>query len=199
MDYKAENKMTPSVLTIKTIPFYCNHWPELTVRFNNKNIFCSNISEEQTIKLNIDHCSKNRLEIGLSNKRFGAENVWDTQTDQDGNITDDLKIILVDVLVDDISIIDILLKNMYCVDNTLGQPFNNEKIYSEGTINFNGFFEFEYSLPLLNSIINQKFKIPVNNNVSYFSNYTKTFYYEEDLKIIKEIEKILDEIKKLSS
>lgn len=191
--------MTSSVLTIKIIPFYCNQWPELTVQFNDKNIFCKNISEEQTIDLILNHQSENRLKIGLSNKRFGIENIWDTQTDQDGNIISDLKLILVDVLIDGISIIDILLKNMYHTNNTSGQPQNNKKIYSDGNINFNGFFEFKYSLPLLNSIINQKFKIPVDNNVSYFSNYTKAFHYDNDLKIIEEIEEILNETKKLSS
>ena len=189
----------PSRLEIKVKSSYCNRWPQLTVTFNDNDIFSKDIIEKENIVLKLNHQSKNTLKIGLSNKSFGTDNVWDTQTDHDGNIIADLNLILEDVLVDDVSIIDILVKNMYFVDNTSGQPIQNEKIFSAGTINFNGFFSFEYSLPLLNSIINQKFKVPLDSSISYFSNYTKTFHYEDDLRIIKEIESILHETKKLGS
>lgn len=191
--------MSSSILEIKVKSSYCNHWPQLTVTFNNNDIFSKNIVEKEKIVLELNHQNKNTLKIGLNNKSFGTNNIWDTQTDQDGNIIADLNLILEDVLIDDVSIIDILFKNMYFVDNTSGQPIQNEKIFCDGTINFNGFYTFEYSLPLLNSIINQKFKIPLDNDMSYFSNYTKTFHYEDDLRIIQEIESILDETKKLSS
>lgn len=191
--------MTSSILEIKVKSSYCNRWPRLTVTFNDNDIFSKDIVEKENIVLKLNHQNKNTLNIGLSNKSFGTNNVWDTQTDQDGNIIADLNLILEDVLIDDISIIDILLKNMYFVDNTSGQPIQNEKIFCNGTINFNGFYTFEYSLPLLNSIINQKFKIPMDSSISYFSNHTKTFHYEDDLRIIQEIENILYETKKLSS
>lgn len=187
-----------SKLEINVTPCFSRHWPELTVFFNNSIILREEIVEEKTLSLDLEHKQSNQLRIGLANKRFGQDNVWDTVVDHEGNILSDLSLTLNDVLVDDTSIIDILIKNRYYADNTPGQPENSKKINTNNTMYYNGFFEFDYQLPLLNSIINQKFKMPIDSEKSYFSNYTKVFHYDEELILIEEIKNILNETKKLS-
>ena len=51
-----------------------------------------------------------------------------------------------------------------------------------------------FSLPLYNNLTNQKFKRQIDHDKSYFSNYTKVFHYDEEQKIISELESILNNI-----
>ena len=70
---------------------------------------------------------------------------------------------------------------------------------SQGIMNYNGYFFVSFSLPLYNDLTNQKFKKQVDHDKSYFSNYTKVFHYDEEQKIISEIESILNNINEKSS
>ena len=66
-------------------------------------------------------------------------------------------------------------------------------------MNYNGYFFINFSLPLYNNLTNQKFKRQIDHDKSYFSNYTKVFHYDEERKIISELESILNNINEKSS
>ena len=59
---------------------------------------------------------------------------------------------------------------------------------------YNGYFTFTFDLPLYNSLTNKKFKKPLQKDVSYFSNSSAVFHYEEETKVINEIKNILKEV-----
>ena len=184
-----------SKLTIQLSSTYCNRWPEITVVVDDSAVYSCSVVKNKDITIDIPDSGKHKVEIGMLNKHFGINNVWDTKTDSGGNIVEDLTLTILDAQVDTVSIRDILLKNLFTVVKSSGQEFLDDQIYSDGTVNFNGKFVFEYTNPIMNSIINQKFKIPVDKNKSYFSNYTKIFHYEEEKCLINDIYRLLDEIK----
>lgn len=186
-------------LSLTVTPTYCNHWPELTISFNDIVEFQHVIDKSMQLNLSFEEQDFNRLTIGLSNKSFGENGMWDTAVNESGDIVNDLTLTIDEALINDVSIIELLIKNQYTVNKSPSQSNLDDIIYSNGTMYFNGYFTFEYTQPVLNSIINQKFKQPVNNEKSYFSNYTELFHYEKDLKLIEEITEILNEAKKLSS
>ena len=72
-------------------------------------------------------------------------------------------------------------------------------VESVDTMNYNGYFTFGFDLPLYNSLINNKFKIPVDQDKSYFSNYTKVFHYDEEISIINSIKEKLKAVNEKSS
>ena len=47
---------------------------------------------------------------------------------------------------------------------------------------------------LINSLINKKYKVPLSDEFSYFSNYTKVFHYDDERKVINSIKDTLKEI-----
>ena len=61
-------------------------------------------------------------------------------------------------------------------------------------MNYNGYFTFSFDLPLYNSLINQKYKKPLDEKISYFSNYSKVFHYDEEKEVINSIYNILKEV-----
>lgn len=186
-------------IILKLRPAYCNRWPELTVSHNNKIIFKNIIDCAQQVSIEYTEENNNIITVGMSNKHFGEDNIWDTKTDEKGNILEDLTLTLEDALICDISIKEIFLKNMYLISKSSGPELLDDKVYSNGTMNFNGYFKFEYRLPLISSIINQKFKLPADHEKSYYSNYTTLFEYDQEIELIQDIERLLDEIKKLNS
>lgn len=187
-------------LELKVSATYCNRWPTLWVDLNGVTLTETVIDCPKTISVLLhSNLEKNKLSIGMKGKQFGEQNIWDTQVDEQGKIINDLQLVFDDVKLEDVSILDLLIKHQYYADDTHGQPIQNAPVLVDNKIGFNGSFTFEYTLPVLNSITNQKFKLPLNEDISYFSNYTALFHYEEDQRLINEIQDILDDVKKLSS
>ena len=180
-------------LSLTVTPTFCNHWPELTISFNDIVEFRHTIDQTMQLNMSFDEKEQNKLTIGLSNKNFGENGVWNTTVDSENNIIEDLTLRIDEILINDVCIIDLLIKNQYNVIKSPSQQDLADKIYSDGTMYFNGYFVFEYTQPVLNSIINQKFKKSINKEKTYFSNYTELFHYERDLELIDEIFGIINE------
>jgi hypothetical protein len=189
-------------LDLKVLPTFCNDWPILEIHHNGELICKQKIKEQQDLKffLHAKKESNNKLEIGMSQKRFGKDNIWDTETVNE-KIIKDRTLTIVSCSLNQIDIKDLLIKNQYHVQIVDQQPiYHPTKVYSEGTMNYNGAFYLTYELPLYNNLTNQKWKKPVDDSLSYFSNHTLVFHYEQDIKLLEEIEKICNEIeKKLSA
>lgn len=182
-------------LDIKIRGTFCNSWPRLVVEFNNKKIFHEEIQNDQELSITLDTVqdNDNLLILGMDNKSFGTNRVWDTKI-INNVVTEDKKIIIDSLKLNDIECKD-LFKQKFYVKRAGKQPsYFPDVVNSYSTMNYNGYFKLNFSLPLYNDLINQKYKKPIDQNKSYFSNYTKTFHYEGEKEKINEISNLLKEI-----
>jgi hypothetical protein len=174
---------------------YCNRWPTLIIWHNEQEIYCKQIENKQQISLKLDakENQTNTLAIGMKGKQFGKDGIYDTVV-TDGRIIEDLQIKINAVSLDDIPILDLLLKNDYHINIVEGMDDNHaDSIKANGELCFNGHYNTQYELPLYNYLTNAKWKQPLKT-MSRHSNSSALFHYEEQQKEIKEIEEILDEI-----
>ena len=174
---------------------YCNSWPNLIVEVNNKQIFSGQIQNYKVIELGFEDLVKNgnRFVIGMNNKSFGKKRVWDTKT-HNNKILEDKTLTIKSIKLDDVECIS-LTNNTFHVKRVDRQPtYFPDKVESPGVMNYNGYFTFSFDLPLYNSLINQKYKKPLDEKISYFSNYSKVFHYDEEKEVINSIYNILKEV-----
>ena len=183
-------------LCIHATSRFCNRWPTLVVHHNGKLIHTEIVEKEATINIDLDSYQDkpNTLQVGMKGKMFGKDNVYDTVM-EDGFIKEDLQLHLTDVKLDDVSILDLLTKNDFTIELVEGMKvYHKTKFKCFGEMCFNGYYQTEYELPLYNYLTLAKWKKPINADVSYFSNHTMVFHYEEQQKEIDELEEILNEI-----
>ena len=188
-------------LTLKLESTSCNGWPNLIIEFNNKKILEKIIEKESTLEVELDNVLKtnNQLIIGMNNKSFGRKGVWDTKT-KDNKIIADKTLTVTSCKLDDVETKDLIIKNKFHIKLVDRQPSYYPTIVpTQGIMNYNGYFFVNFSLPLYNNLTNQKFKKQIDHDKSYFSNYTKVFHYNDEQKIISEIESILNNINEKSS
>ena len=174
---------------------YCNRWPTLIIWHNDQEIYCKEIENKQQISLELDAKNNmiNTLAIGMKGKQFGKDGIYDTIV-TGGKITQDLQINIDAISLDNISILDLLVKNDYHIDIVEGMdPNHANTIKANGELCFNGHYNTQYELPLYNYLTNAKWKQPLKT-MSRHSNSSALFHYEEQQKEIHEIEEILDEI-----
>ena len=188
-------------LALKLKSTNCNGWPNLIIEFNKKKIIEKIIEKESTLEVELNNVLKtnNQLIIGMNNKSFGRKGVWDTKT-KDNKIIADKTLTVTSCKLDDVETKDLIIKNKFHIKLVDKQPSYYPTIVpSNGIMNYNGYFFVNFSLPLYNDLTNQKFKGEVDHDKSYFSNYTKVFHYNDEQKIISEIESVLNNINEKSS
>lgn len=166
---------------------FCNDYPNLSIKVDGNLFYDGAINN-------------NKFEIPLSNnttivlthygKCFGKNRRWDTVV-QDGNIIADRKILIKQILVDDIDI-SLGLKKLSFVQNPTDQEPIQPTLWN-GIFSFNGSVTLDISPTPLSWVTNLLYKVD-ETNLSYFSNYSKLFHYEEELQLIDEIEKCLKEL-----
>jgi len=174
---------------------FCNSWPTLVVEFNNKKILHKEVKNEEKLTLHLEDANidDNLLVLGMDNKSFGTNGIWDTKT-IDNVIEQDKTIKIESVKLDSVECKE-LFNNKFYVKRSGKQPsYFPDVVNALDTMNYNGYFKLNFTLPLYNNLINQKYKKEIEYDKSYFSNYTKTFHYEGEKKIINEISELLKEI-----
>ena len=182
-------------LKIDALGHFCNHWPTLVVYHNKELIYSQEIKEHHSIQFDLEpkKDDDNLIQIGMTGKRFGHNDIYDTKAIS-GKLLQDLRIDLLKVTLDHVNILDILTRNDFQIEHTDGMAKDHIKVTKgQGEICFNGYYFTTYRLPLYNYLINAKWKVPLKN-VSRHSNTTTRFHYEEHTKEINKIESILDEI-----
>ncbi len=182
-------------IKIEVIGTLCNTWPTLIVEINKNKIFENTIKGTQTIELEYDdlQSKSNAFVIGMINKKFGANGVWDTKS-KNNEILEDKTIKICSLKLDDVECKE-LFGNRFYVKRADRQPtYFPDVVESQDTMNYNGYFAFTFDLPLYNSLINKKYKVPLSSEFSYFSNYTKVFHYDDERKVINSIKDTLKEI-----
>ncbi len=172
----------------------CNTWPGFYVAIDRQQIYNGFIRTRQSIKLEVESPSPEFIfSIGMEDKKFGQENIWDTKVDKFNKIIEDKKIEIHDIKFNDVSILDILRKNPYQIKFTDQQKKEEvpNPLYLDNEICYNGAWRCDVSLPIYNWIIVKKFKQDIQPGISEFSDYSKLFHYSKEEKIIKEIKELL--------
>lgn len=175
---------------------YCNHWPFARVTVNNRVLFDGEVCDSVTLMFNIKALPENQLLIEHYGKRFGDDNVYDCTADQ----SEDCILTIKDIRFEDITVGSELMNKLFFKTvwtNTQRQtmPVNALEQMSkiscqDGIMNFNSAFTLEFELPILNWLTIVKYKEPAEN-ASYFSNHALRWHYDEDLKLIEEIKKLI--------
>jgi hypothetical protein len=182
---------------------YCNHWPFAKISVNNQTLFDGEIQNCITFDFTINAKENNYLCIEHYGKRFGENNVYDCIPDQ----MQDCLLAISDIRFDDITIgYELMSKLVFKTIWTETQlqtmtpdllqamsiiPCNSTTtVYNK--MNFNSQFMLKFELPILNWLTIAKYKKP-NEDVAYFSNHSLRWHYEEDLKLIEEIKKLINQ------
>jgi len=144
------------------------------------------------LKLDIP-LEKGRNLLGMEHygKRFGEGRIWDTKS-RDGVIFEDRRVEVLSIAIDGIGFRDKLHGMIYKQKAVLGEPVAPSQW--DGNFNFNGSLSLDISPTPLNWLINLRLKQARNPGISYFSDHTKLFHYEDDLALIDELEKMLEQM-----
>ncbi len=164
--------------------FYCNSWPKLTIKQNNNTQYEELVINSQKVDMQIEN---KQFTIGMENKSFGKDNLWDTIVDNNGTITSDKYLMIKTISLDDVNFEHNLYKLPY-------QSVEHGETYShDQSIRFNGFWQIDVDNNPYEWIIdlNNRSDINERTNVSYFSDYESHSNYDDHHKIIDEIRKII--------
>jgi len=189
-------------INVELVGTFCNSWPNLIIEINKNKIYDAVIEGEQNIDIEYNDSDLlhegNTFIIGMNNKRFGGNNQWDT-TSQNNEIVEDKTIQIKSTKLNGVDCMMLFNNKFYVKPVDKQQSYFPDVVESIGTMNYNGYFTFGFDMPLYNSLINKKYKRTMDQNVSYFSNYTKVFHYDEEIEIINYIKGILDKVNEKSS
>jgi hypothetical protein len=176
------------ILALTVSGYFCNTWPTLKIISNDEVCFDGEIINKQLITLTLDSLKQNNLYIKLTNKSLGENNIWDTSVNELNEIVSDKFIKIEYASLADVDITDLIYKSPYTIDSS-----NSITTTHNGLLNFNGSIAFQYDEPVLDFLINAKYKTDIDTSKSYFSNNTYLFHYDMEVKLISRIRKLLDD------
>ena len=164
--------------------FYCNSWPKFTIKQNNKTIYEEFIVNSHVIDMQIENKS---FTIGMENKSFGKDNVWDTIVDNNGTISADKYLRIKNISLDDVNFENNLHKLSY-LSKEHGETYSHDQ-----AIRFNGHWQIDVDNNPYDWIIDLNNRSDSNErtSVSYFSDYESHSNYDDHHKIIAEIREII--------
>jgi hypothetical protein len=174
-------------LAINVTGHFCNTWPTLQIIINGEIHFNDNIVDNKQIALSFDSLQHNTIQFSLTNKSLGKNNVWDTAVNELNEITHDKFIKINNVLLAEVNINELIYKSPYTVIAS-----NDTSTTHHGLLNFNGNIVFCFDEPVLNFLINAKYRKEIDTTKSYFSNNTYLFHYGMETQLIGEIRGLLN-------
>jgi len=160
-----------------------NTWPILTIKQGDKRY---DYTVEGATVLDID-LDDDSFSLGMYNKSFGQNHVWDTKIDKDGAVVEDKYIQINRFEIDDVDISDLFMWMTY---SSIEQ---GDQVLHDGVIRFNGCWNFDIpdNNPY-NWIIDIRTPAPTDKKaVNYFSDYTMRDKNEQ-YEIIQKIRNLLD-------
>lgn len=175
-------------LKISTVGTFCNEYPKCSISINDT-LFYNGYIDKKVFEIPLDN-TLNRITIRHYDKHFGLNHRWDTKSQND-KIIADRTISILDMSIDDISFKSAFDKFEFVQEPQNKEPIINKKTW-DGYFNFNGYVTFNIDSNPLSWVTNVLYKRPIEN-LSYFSNHSTLFHYEEELLLIKEIEECLKE------
>lgn len=175
---------------------HCNDWPVIEIYHEDRWLTSRQIQHETTLSFELDCQVQSRLRLRHIGKQFGEKGVWDT----DSTAGLDRRILLRDIRFDDVTMGNHLIAQLpFVVEWTDLQRAKNDQSFidswnsfaCDGVMNFNGYIDIDFSMPVYNWLILSKYKTTQPGQFSYFSDYTSNWHYEEDLKILREIKDLM--------
>jgi hypothetical protein len=181
-------------VTVKAIGYYFNHWPNLKIYHNNQEMFDGQIIDAVDLRFNLTCTDNNTLSIVHYGKRFGEDNIWDSDAEGKQSCYVEIKDILFNGITGQDGIVPHLEFTTHWTPKQLEGDSEfiqqNSKILSHGTMGFNGEILLEFTAPIYDWLIDKKFKLPVKET-AYFSDYSSRWHYDEDIKLLEEIKSLI--------
>lgn len=178
--------------------FYCNHWPNLKIKLNNRELFCGQVQDQLQLKFEVDAKDKNQLVFEHFGKKFGEEGIYDTVPEQ----SIDCKLQIEDIRFDKVSIDKKLRSSLMFQtiwsDHQLqhqSQEFRDQYSViaeSDGWMAFNGRIVFEFNTPIYDWLIIKKYKVEETADKAFYSNFTTRWHFEQDLAVLEEVRKLME-------
>lgn len=160
-----------------------NTYPMLSIKQNNKLLEFEIVDNKE---LNLD-LKNTTFTLGMSNKLFGQNRIWDTVLDSQGNIIADKNITINCFEIDDVDIVH-LLKKLDYVSKEHGSI-----TVDDACIRYNGHWEFSISENPYDWIIDTNTKRTNEyRDTSYFSDFTILNNYTDHYHYINKIKNLLD-------
>ena len=169
-------------VSIELQGFFCNHWPQAKITFNDQLIYFSEVENSKILNFELDCAVSNRLTIEHLGKSFGQDNIWDTDQHNDCVLK------IQDIQLDQVSIGKELLSNLIFVTNWSSEQLTQNsqefiKKYSViencmGQMNFNGTINFDFEVPVYEWLIKEKFINPSKKSTLKMYSGQGKFDYE---------------------
>lgn len=164
--------------------FYCNSWPILTIKQNNTVVFEQPIINTYTLELTMDN---KPFTFGMENKSFGNNNIWDTNVDENGNITADKYVVINQLSINDVNFEHQLLKIPY------HSIEHGDTTVHDQAIRFNGYWEIDINGNPYNWIIDlNNTRTNEQRTTSYFSDYESHGNYSAHQQVIDKIQSTMN-------
>ena len=169
-------------VSIELQGFFCNHWPQAKITFNDQLIYFSEVENSKILNFELDCAVSNRLTIEHLGKSFGQDNIWDTDQHNDCVLK------IQDIQLDQVSIGEELCSNLIFVTNWSSEQLtqNSEEFIKKysviencmGQMNFNGTINFDFEVPVYEWLIKEKFINPSKKSTLKMYGGQNKFDYE---------------------
>ena len=181
-------------VSIELQGFFCNHWPQAKITFNDQLIYFSEVENSKILNFELDCAVSNRLTIEHLGKCFGQNNRWDTDQHTDCVLK------IQDIQLDQVSIGKELCSNLIFVTNWSSEQLtqNSEEFIKQysviencmGQMNFNGTINFDFEFPVYEWLIKEKFINPSKKSNSKMYSGQGKFDYEYVLNKINSMKQL---------
>ena len=157
-------------------------WPVLTIE-QNKKLHEFEIIESQVIEVSLDNSP---FTLGMRNKLFGENRIWDTKVDKDNNIIADKLIKIDGFMIDEVDVVHLLKKLVYTSKE------HGDITVGDACIRFNGYWVFPIQDNPYDWIIDMNTQRGNEyRDTSYFSDYTIVNNYSDHYHFINKIKQTL--------
>ena len=175
--------------------YYCNHWPYVIIRLNDKELFNQQVIETITLDFDFECDQKNLLEFEHYGKRFGINGIWDTDLSAGQDCFAQIR----DIRFDDVSLEHIINELTFISNWEEGSDLNLIQNFSvidncAGQLNFNGIIKLEFDTPVYSWLIKEKFiKKQSLDNAVFNKSGNRRFDYKYILDKIDKIKQIIND------
>lgn len=181
-------------LSLSIEPMWCNHWPCLKIICNDKIYWEGSLESQTQIDIDIPLENNNELRIQHFDKKFGENNIWDTQT-FDGKIIQDRAFKITSLAFNDVDIVKHIMRFPFVKDD--GSEMRTDYF------GFNGDLIIKFRNPVYEWIIEDLVRPTTGPDSApdfiIETSHNNLFDYDQDLVEIKKIKSLLKEYAHLFS
>jgi hypothetical protein len=179
------------LVDLTVVPNYCNAWPELEIQANGRTVWKNWVTKPLVISFGFDAQTSNQIRIKYINKRNGPD-VWDTQIDQAGRITQDQNAVLTSVRIN-------RARCDWILDSLLWNYLDGTQRANRGFMDLQGHADIEFPADVYAWIVQQRqARAEVTDKASaldYKNIYIPSHTNQQARELIDEIKQIVDKIR----